>query len=164
MEITDRTDLGGGLRAPKVGTDGKPVWHYEMVSHTKPGDIVFHWHRGLGRPGIVGWSKVVGPLQETLDMWTPHAGSGAINGPEVSQPNWLMPLGGLHLLDRPITGDEIVDMRGEVLAVLQEAQDSIAGGLLRHHLTQKGIGATNFVGAGIFHDTEITQRSCGWMH
>lgn len=127
MEITDRSDLGGGLRAPMVGTDGQAIWHYELVSHTKPGDIVFHWHRGGGRPGIVGWSKVVGPLQETQDVWIPHAGSGAINGPDVLQPNWLMPLGGLHLLDRPITGDEIVGVRGEVLNLFEEMRDVIDG-------------------------------------
>ena len=117
MEATDRNDLGGDLIAPKAGSAGQSVWHYELVSHTKPGDIVFHWHTKMhSAPALVGWSEVIGPIRTEDYTWVPHAGTAAATsaGP---QPNWMMPLGGITLLDKPITIRDIEELRQEILEV-----------------------------------------------
>lgn len=122
MEATDRPDLGQDLRAPMSGGEGQEVWHYSLVSFTKPGDIVFHWHTRLfDRPALVGWSEVIGPLRQEDYQWAAHAGSnrGVVEG---SRPNWMMPLGGIHFLDRPISIGDFEDIRDEVLLVRLEIE------------------------------------------
>lgn len=123
MEATDRADLGGDLKAPQFGSGGQSVWHYELVSHTQPGDIVFHWHTKMfSAPALVGWSEVIGPLRVEDYEWVPHAGTAAAtsHGP---QPNWMMPLGGITLLDTPITIRDIEELRDEVLAIRDALQE-----------------------------------------
>jgi len=121
MEITDRATLGEDLRAPISGREGREVWHYSLVSHTQPGDVVFHWHTTLhDRPALVGWSTVLGPLREESHEWTPHAGS--LLTAEGARPNWVMPLGGVHYLDAPISLAEIEAMRADVLRVREELE------------------------------------------
>ena len=117
MEITDRDDIGGALRAPQVGNKGQSVGHYDIVKLIRPGDVVFHWDTDApGGSAIVGWSEAVGPLRVADFEWSAHAGSmaGAENG---LQPNWVMPLGGLHLLDRPITATNLRAHRDDVFAI-----------------------------------------------
>lgn len=115
MEATDREVLGDDLRAPKGGSADQPVWHYDLVSLTRPGDIVFHYHTTLfDRPALVGWSEVVGPLREELHAWVGHAGPG---GSTEEKPNWIMPLSGIHWFDEPIGIGALTEIRAEVLDV-----------------------------------------------
>lgn len=116
MEITDREILGEDLRAPMTGQEGNEVWHYSLVSHTRPGDIVFHWHRTLyERPALVGWSTVLGPLQEARISWAPHV--GAAHRLAEARPNWVMPLAGIHYLDSPILLSDLKSLLTEILDV-----------------------------------------------
>lgn len=126
MEITDRNDLGADLRAPKLGLDGRPKWHYELVREVAPGDIVFHWHRTLrGEPGIVGWSEAIGPLDLIEVVWAPHtAKEGTVVRPSE---NWRMPLGGLHLLDVPITRSEVLTIRDDIVALEELLRETVPG-------------------------------------
>jgi len=43
MEITDRENLGANLIAPTLAKGDKENFSYTLVSHVKPGDVVFHW-------------------------------------------------------------------------------------------------------------------------
>jgi hypothetical protein len=127
MEATDRNDLGDALRAPIGGSEGQSVWNYDLVAHTHPGDIVFHWHTTLFKsPGLVGWSEVLGPLQEEQHMWKPKAGP-ASKGQGTLQMHWVMPLGGLHLLDRPILISDIRTLRDQILGLRVELEGTITG-------------------------------------
>lgn len=116
MEATNREVLGEDLRAPLTGQGGREIWHYRLVSHTQPGDIVFHWHTELyDRPALIGWSTVLGPLREEEHEWTPRAGRP--NTRAVARPNWVMPLGGIHFLDEPISIAEFERLRYDVLGI-----------------------------------------------
>lgn len=116
MEITDRTDLGSDLRAPQSGSSGRSPWHYALVSHTQPGDIVFHFHEtpADGR-ALVGWSEVVGPLKSEAFEWVPH--SGPSKGQSITDAAWIMPLGSLHRLDNPIPSTQFDRLRDEILKI-----------------------------------------------
>lgn len=127
MEATTRPDLGEDLRAPKAGAAGQGVWHYELVSYSRPGDIVFHWHTQLfEHPALVRWSQVVGPLREEAISWTARAGSNRTD-PPVPRPNWVQPLGGIHFLDRPIFIADLTAIRNEILAVRTDLQARASG-------------------------------------
>jgi hypothetical protein len=127
MEATDRKDLGEDLRAPKEGGTGKSVWHYELVAHVQPGDVVFHWHTSLlGRPALVGWSLAMGPLHEELHPWTAHAGVNAADA-AIPRPNWIMPLGALHFFDEPIDNADLAGVRDGLMGLLAQLQGNYSG-------------------------------------
>jgi hypothetical protein len=127
MEATDRDVLGEDLRAPKTGGDGQPVWHYELVSLVKPGDVVFHWHTTLlGHPALVGWSIALGPLHEELYPWTAHAGVNAAQA-ALPRPNWIMPLGGVNYFANPVTNADLREIRSELLALVAELKEHYTG-------------------------------------
>lgn len=122
MEITDRPDVGGDLRAPKTGGYGQSVGHYELVQYVQPGDIVFHWHTAApGGSAIVGWSEAIGPLRVEQYQWSAHAGSLAGQS-AAPAPNWVMPLGGINLLDRPISAADLQPRRNDLFAVRAELE------------------------------------------
>lgn len=121
MEITDRDGLGADLRAPQSNPDGRDVWHYTLVRYTEPGDIVFHWHRTwAGEPAIVGWSEIVGPLVSDSMEWLAHGTVGRARGRAATLPNWVMPLGGFHEFDRPVTRRML---NSEIQAVVKRMDD-----------------------------------------
>lgn len=122
METTKRTDLGVDLNAPRLNGAGKAQWDYTLVSETQPGDVVFHWHTSLvGRPALVGWSIITGPLAVDPDYsWMPQGTRGRARGvPTVGQ-GWRMPCGGFHRLDHPIDG-QILAAREAPLRTVQAA-------------------------------------------
>ena len=82
METTGRHDLGVDLHAPQLNGAGKPEWGYSLVAETQPGDVVLHWHKSLiGRPALVGWSTVVGPLSvDEHYSWMPQGSRGRARG------------------------------------------------------------------------------------
>lgn len=117
METTDRPDVGGDLRAPRTGGYGQSVGHYDLVQYVRPGDIVFHWHTAApGGSAIVGWSEAIGPLGVEQYQWSAHAGSlaGQSSAPA---PNWVMPLGGINLLDRPMAAADLLPRRDELFEI-----------------------------------------------
>lgn len=120
MEITLRDDLGGDLMAPQHNAHGKEVWHYSLVQYTEPGDIVFHWHQDwVGEPAIVGWSEVVGPLSSDSMEWQARGTYGRARGHSDELPNWVMPLGGLHEFDRPVTRRILNERFDEVASAIE---------------------------------------------
>lgn len=126
MEITDRPEdeLGTDLNAPTVDGGGRTYWSYALVTETRPGDVVFHWHSELaGEPAIVGWSEVVGPL--TVDssyLWMAHGTFGRARGVPTSGRGWRMPCGGFNRLARPVTRTRLVELEPR----LRDAQEALA--------------------------------------
>ena len=67
LELTDRDDLGADLRAPQSNESGDPDWHYLIIKETKPGDVVFHYHKA--RDAIVAVSVVAGTWKSQALTW-----------------------------------------------------------------------------------------------
>jgi hypothetical protein len=87
MEVTDREDLGGELRAPQKADDGLPEWGYELVRFAQPGDIVLHWYTKREPRLLVGYSRVAGPVHEGMWAWASKGTSGrSRRTPEVEEP------------------------------------------------------------------------------
>jgi len=89
MEITDRENLGANLIAPTLGENDREIWHYSLVSHVRPGDVVFHWWSRSDRTAsIVGYSTVSGDWFPSRIKWETHTPntSGARIGPAFEAP------------------------------------------------------------------------------
>src|SRR5690242_6268596 len=96
MEITDREDVGVDLLAPQYDGVGREQWSYTLVTETRPGDVVLHWHKTkLGQPALVGWSEVTGPLSVRSMTWQARGTRGRARGVPTTGPSWTMQCGGL---------------------------------------------------------------------
>ena len=112
MEITDRENLGANLIAPTLGDNGREVWHYSLVSHVRPGDVVFHWWTRSGRTAsIVGYSTVSGDSFPSRIKWATRTPNG--KGPRTG-PAFEAPLTGFTELENQIT---LEDLRAQELAL-----------------------------------------------
>ncbi|GEM_PF-5073120 len=111
MEISDRPDVGGPLRSPKLP---RLTWGYDLVSQVQPGDRVLHWSTRGAKPALVGWSEVVDhPVVTPEYTWTPRHGS------ERTTPGWSAELGGLRRFD-PIAAADLRPLLNEITAVDEE--------------------------------------------
>ena len=117
LEITDRSDLGVDLNAPRVGRNGREQWHYSLIWEVRPGDVVFHYHRVGGESAIVAWSLAWGDVRDSEVVWAPHAGDRA---EPILQPGWRLTLEGAHPIDRPVTFAEIRLAEGELRRIEAE--------------------------------------------
>ena len=127
MEITDRSDLGGELWAPKSDAIGGEMWSYTLVSYVQPGDRVFHWHKNAaGEPALVGWSEAAGPLGSDVRAWQARGTAGRARGAATTGPVWVMPLKGLHKLPTPVSRSALNGQLYEsVLDALQQTQEEV---------------------------------------
>jgi hypothetical protein len=72
---------------------------------TRPGDVVFHWHKSLaGRPSLVGWSIILGPLSVYRTTSMTQGSRGRARGVPTIGFGWRMPLIDYTDLERPIDG------------------------------------------------------------
>lgn len=128
MEITDRSDLGVDLRAPKLDGSGKEFWSYTLTTFVRPGDRVFHWHKNsLNEPAIVGWSTASGPV-ETFDMtWQARGTRGRARGVAATGPAWRVPLLDFTELDPPVLRSALQARYDELLAILDDVAQQAAG-------------------------------------
>lgn len=131
METTGRLDPGVDLHAPQLNGAGKPEWGYALVAETTPGDVVLHWHKSLrGRPALVGWSTVTGPLSVDEDYsWMPQGTRGRARGVPTVGYGWRMPCGGMNSFDRPIDGARLAACESEMRAILQDLQRQVHGAI-----------------------------------
>lgn len=128
MEITDRQDLGGALWAPQRDGTGGETWSYTLLTYLQPGDRVFHWHKSdAGEPALVGWSSVTGPLSTETKSWQARGTRGRARGIPTVGPAWVMPLGDLNRLDRPLTRTLLNHQYQEVLDVLLHSATLASG-------------------------------------
>jgi hypothetical protein len=112
METTDRANLGVDRG-------------YTLVSERRPGDVAFHWHKSMiGRPALVGWSTITGPLSVDPDYsWMPQVTRGRVRGRPTVGRVWRMKCGGFHALDQPIDRGVLTDREGHRRAVYHGLKD-----------------------------------------
>lgn len=122
MEITDREDVGVDLRAPQRNIDGQEPWHWTLVSYARPGDIVFHWQQSGGESTLVGWSEVVGPLYVDSRGWQVRNPRTRAEAKLEDLPHWIMPLGGMHPLARPLSRADLMTRLADVRSALDTAR------------------------------------------
>ena len=117
MEITDRPDVGVDLNAPQRDGAGNENWTYSLITATRPGDVVFHWHTDwYESSAIIGWSEVIGPL-ETVDAykWQARGTYGRARGVPTVGLGWRMALANFTELNQPVFRSRLSTLRAPVL-------------------------------------------------
>ena len=72
VEITNRETLGENLFIPKLDQNDRETPSYTLVSYVQPGDVVFHYWKGQGKPpAIVGCSLVAASARDDTIDWQP---------------------------------------------------------------------------------------------
>jgi len=128
MEVTDREVLGDDLLAPQLNGAGNEEWSYTLVTEARPGDIVLHWHkRWIGRPALVGWSEVTGPLSIGSITWQARGTRGRARGVASTGASWLMQCGGFHPFDEPVTLADLNAIESTIRRVHDELDKAIRG-------------------------------------
>ncbi|MFC6085281.1 protein NO VEIN domain-containing protein [Sphaerisporangium aureirubrum] len=131
MEITTRPDLGSNLIAPRLDGSGAEYWSYSLVTAVRPGDIVFHWHKGLNTaPGIVGHSiAAAGPFDDRL-VWEARGTYGRqrpIDGRP--RPAWRFELTGYTALASPIGQEILRPLEDQIRRFKDELGTQVSGPL-----------------------------------
>jgi hypothetical protein len=83
LEITDRDDIGGYLRAPQQNENADPYWSYELVTRVQAGDQVFHYDKNAG--AVIAVSRASGEWWEQETLWAARGTSARESGIE---PHW----------------------------------------------------------------------------
>lgn len=120
LEITDRTDLGIDLNAPKFGANGREQWHYSLIHEVSEGDLVFHYHKTGNEATISAWSRASGEPWEDEVVWAPHAGER--REPE-KQAGWRLALEGFHRIDDPVTFAQLRESEDIIRVLESELED-----------------------------------------
>ena len=125
IEVTDRSDLGANLLAPKVSHSGLPTPSYTLVSHVKPGDVVFHWWKqGSGEPGFVARSVASSPAVDSWIDWQARGTYGRKAGEDTEgREAWLVALEAYEELRDVVTLSDVRDGEEAVRQVRNELQD-----------------------------------------
>ncbi|CAN2188560.1 Domain of unknown function DUF3883 [Candidatus Nanopelagicaceae bacterium] len=124
VEITDRSDLGKNIIAPKRAQQGKVTPGYELLKHVSEGDLVFHWWM---RPklkesrGFYGYSTVVGTMQEGVLPWKSRGRYASLE-PEGEKPATFWNLDGFTEFNRPVLIGDINSKMPEILELLNEME------------------------------------------
>ncbi|SDJ37508.1 protein of unknown function [Actinokineospora alba] len=131
MEITVRDDLGVDLNAPTLNAAGREEWGYTLVTETRPGDVVLHWHATLlGYPALVGWSTVTGPLSiEDNYSWLARGTRGRNRGVATTGQGWRMPCAEFKRLARPVGGQRLAEVEPRLREVHRELSERVRGSL-----------------------------------
>lgn len=121
MEISTE-EIGQLLQAPKTP---EAHWSYELVGQVQPGDRVLHWTSR--HPALAGWSAVTGPATTVSQYtWQPRGTAGRKAGPRTT-PGWVVPLGGFHAFNPPVTTGELQPLR-EILMQTRDLLEAEHGG------------------------------------
>jgi hypothetical protein len=117
MEITSRRDVGVDLNAPQRDGAGNDSWTYSLITLTRPGDIVFHWHTDwFDSSAIIGWSEIVGPLEDVHSYaWQARGTRGRARGVPTVGRGWRMPCANFTELTSPVDSGQVSELRGPVL-------------------------------------------------
>lgn len=129
MEITNREDLGGDLKAPQVDDSGRPHWTYNLVQYVRDGDTVLHWQKRRDSSGIVGYSIAAGACYASTIEWKSRGTYGRERSASGAEPSWMCDLAEYRLLDAPVTQDEIRHIEPELRAVYASLRRAYRGPL-----------------------------------
>ncbi len=130
VEITQRSNVGEDLWAPKTDQSGRPYWGYELLTYTRPGDVVFHWHKHLlGTPALIGWSVIAGPVRDAFEEWQPRGTYGRAALSQGLRPVWQVPLSGYTSLAKPVTEADVRSLEAELRDSLSDAGTDQGGPL-----------------------------------
>jgi hypothetical protein len=125
VEITQRPDVGVNLWAPTADQSGRPYWGYELVTYTRPGDIVFHWHKHLlGTSALIGWSVVDGPAMDDFEEWQPRGTYGRAGPQQGLRPVWQVPLSGFTMLQDAITESDVRALEPNLRQIIDQLTKS----------------------------------------
>jgi hypothetical protein len=123
MEITQRADIGGDLRAPRLGRDGHLTASYRLVPEVKPGSVIVHYDSRHGHEAIIGVSLAVGPPEPSAIYW---AARGSYARRAGVRPSWLpglrVRLDGFARLDPQITLAELRTLQPQIMAIRDELE------------------------------------------
>jgi hypothetical protein len=131
MEITDREDLGGPLKSPKLP---RLTWGYDLVSQVQPGDHVLHWWTRGGARRLAGWSEVTEHATVVPEYtWIPRHGESRTTA------GWQADLGGFHAFSPPVTSSQLLPLLDQIIAI-DDALGAVHHGTLYFPLTRYGVG------------------------
>lgn len=126
LESTDRDDLGADLRAPEHDEVGRPNWRYTLFKATRPGDVVFHYHKP--NEAIVGVSVVSDSWSPEQITWAARSTSARVKGVRPhTRLGFTVPLTGYRQLPVPLTLETLRASRERMVDLLAELKASHPG-------------------------------------
>lgn len=128
MEIAGAKAPGIDLRAPITAPDERPIWHWDLVRHVRPGDVILHWFTTpAGATGIVGWSRAASAPSVQSHVWVPRTRPDVDAETAEHRPHLVVPLTDYTPLPKPITRDDVESIHAQVIA-LEERLKSVHPG------------------------------------
>lgn len=108
MEIAGAKAPGIDLRAPIASPDEGRKWHWDLVRHVRPGDIV------------VGWSRAASTAVVEDHIRVPRTRPDIDENTATPRPHWVVPLEGYTQLARPITRSAVESIHADVVGLEEE--------------------------------------------
>jgi len=122
LEVTRRPDIGSNLKAPQNGENGLPHWSYSLITHLRPGDVVFHYDGNSQQ--IVAHSRVVGEHWNDEVLWAARGTSARSAGIEPhTRPGWYLGLEEFNRLARSVDLDTVRKNKAAIKALIDELQE-----------------------------------------
>lgn len=120
MEIAGAKPPGIDLRAPIANPAERKKWHWDLVRHVRPGDVILHWFTTSARAkGIVGWSRAASTPVVRDHVWVPRTRPDIDESTAQARPHWVVPLEGYTRLARPITRQQIEVIHQDVIKLAE---------------------------------------------
>jgi hypothetical protein len=122
MEITDRTNLGEDLNAPRLADNGREFWSYSLIEEIDDGDVIFHYHKD--DKAIVAWSRASGGSWNDTVTWGARGTTARSAGVEpYLRPGWRRGLEDFSFFEAPVT---LTDLRAREVELKRINHDLVA--------------------------------------
>lgn len=126
MEITNRSDMGTDLKAPRTARHGALTPGYSLIEAVRLGDLVVHYSSTA--EAIVGVSLVAGPTEPAPIFW---AARGSYARQAGEGPRWLpgtrVPLERFTPLPTPISLENLRQSEDEIMAIRADLEQQFPG-------------------------------------
>jgi hypothetical protein len=123
IEQTDRPDLGGPLKAPANSSNAGQ----QILQLVNEGDVVLHWYKP--QEAIVGYSQVRGTFTRGKMNW-PRESPVEIDA-------YIVPLGGIEILENPITLLDLRNVQQEIKHVMNDLKRDFGSPFIYLSITLK---------------------------